>query len=102
MAYTASVRFEWDEAKNVANQQKHSVSFEEASKLFADNVDRLDLFDEHHSSVEERFISIGPIDRGLALVVWTERDEDLVRIISARWATKAEEGMYITYLEQQT
>jgi uncharacterized DUF497 family protein len=64
MAYTASVRFEWDEAKNVANQRKHGVSYEEASKLFADNVDRLDLFDEHHSSVEERFISIARSTEG--------------------------------------
>ena len=102
MAYTEAVRFEWDEAKNVANQQKHGVSFEEASKVFADDVDRLELFDEDHSNLEERFISIGPVHRGLVLVVWTERDEDLVRVISARWATKAEEGMYITYLEQQT
>jgi uncharacterized DUF497 family protein len=96
------VRFEWDEVKNVANQQKHGVSFEEASKLFANDVDRLELFDEHHSNLEERFISIGPISRGLVLVVWTERDEDLVRIIGARWATKTEEGMYIAYVEQQT
>ena len=96
------MRLEWDEVKNVANQQKHGVSFEEASKLFAEDVDRLELFDEDHSNLEERFISIGPIARGLVLVVWTERDEELVRIISARWATKAEEGMYIAYLEQQT
>jgi uncharacterized DUF497 family protein len=65
-------------------------------------MDRLELFDEHHSNLEERFISIGPIARGLVLVVWTERDQELVRIISARWATKAEEGMNITYPEHQT
>jgi uncharacterized DUF497 family protein len=62
-------------------------------------VDYLELFDEHHSEDEDRFIAIGPIKRGLVLVAWTERDEDVVRIISARWATKGETGLYRSYLE---
>ncbi|HEX2735648.1 MAG TPA: BrnT family toxin [Polyangiaceae bacterium] len=101
MAYTVSVRFEWDDAKNVANQQRHGVSFEEATELFDDDVDSLEIFDELHSDSEERLISIGPIRRGLVMVVWTERLEDLIRIISARWTTKREAERYRAYLEQR-
>jgi uncharacterized DUF497 family protein len=42
---------------------------------------------------------LGLIQRGLVLVVWTERADDLVRIISAWWATKAEQQLYVEYLE---
>jgi len=85
----------WDEAKNTANQKKHGVSFEEARALLARDEGRLDIFDEAHSSTEDRFISIGPIVRGLVLVVWTERlPSDHVRIISARWATRRENALY--------
>ena len=77
LAYILAVRLEWDEAKNIANQRKHGVSFKEVSALFAEDVDR--LCDEAHSALEERFISIGPIQRGLVLVVWTERSEDVIR-----------------------
>jgi uncharacterized DUF497 family protein len=94
------VRLEWDDAKNLANQQKHGVSFEEAAALFDDEVDCLEIFDEQHSDAEDRFISIGPIERGLVLVVWTERVDDVIRIISARWTTKREGKLYKAYLEQ--
>ena len=73
MAYTVLVRLEWDEAKSLANQEKHGVSFEEAAHLFTDEVDCLEIFDVLHSDEEDRFISIGPVERGLILVVWTER-----------------------------
>jgi uncharacterized DUF497 family protein len=91
------VRVVWDEAKNRANQRKHGVSLEEASVLFTRRDDYLEIFDEAHSDEEDRFIAIGPIDRGLILVVYTERDEDTVRIISARWATKRETSLYRNY-----
>lgn len=84
----------WDHDKNLANQKKHGVSFEEAKQLFTSGVDCLEIFDEAHSELEDRFISIGPIRRGMVLVVWTERDEDVVRIISARWATRSEQALY--------
>lgn len=72
------MRVVWDDSKNRANQRKHGVSF----------------FDEAHSNEEDRFIAVGPIDRGTVLVVYTERDEDTVRIISARWATRRETALY--------
>lgn len=84
----------WDEAKNRENQKKHGLSFQEARTLLVSGVDHLEIFDEQHSDVEDRFISIGPIARGIVLVVWTERDERTTRIISARFATKREVALY--------
>jgi len=75
------VKVNWDRAKNLANQKNHGISFQEASELFTSGADYLELFDDAHSDDEDRFIAIGPIRRGLVLVVWTERDEDVVRII---------------------
>jgi hypothetical protein len=88
------VKFAWDDAKDRANQRAHGIAFSEASDLFRSGVDYLEIFDAEHSETEDRFISMGPIRRGLVLVIWTERDEDTIRIISARWATKAERVLY--------
>jgi len=100
MAYTPGVRPGWDEAKNRDNQSRHGLSFEEAGRLFTSGVDYLEIFDETHSADEDRFIAIGPLDHGLVLVVWTERDEETMRIISARWATRKEQTLYRTYMER--
>jgi uncharacterized DUF497 family protein len=94
------VKVTWDETKNLANQSKHGVSFEEATALF-ETGDYLEIFDEAHSEDEERFIAIGPIRRGLVLVVWTEQDEETTRIISARWATKRERAHYQAFKEHE-
>ena len=94
------MRVTWDEAKNRANQKKHGLSFQEARALLVPGVDCLEIFDAEHSHDEDRFISIGPITRGIILVVWTERDEKTVRIISARFATKREVALYHTHMER--
>lgn len=86
----------WDEAKNFANRRKHGVSFEEAEELFASG-DYLEVFDASHSGSEDRFIAIGPVARGLILVSWTERDDDLLRVISARPASHRERSLYHAY-----
>lgn len=91
----------WDHAKDLENQQKHGVSFEEASDLFQSGVDYLEVFDDEHSSTEDRFIAVGPIRRGLVLIVWTERDEETIRIISARWATKQEQVLYRSHWKKR-
>ncbi len=91
---------EWDDAKNAANRKKHGISFEEARQLFDAGGPYLEVFDEVHSEEEDRFIAIGPIKRGIVLVVWSEREEDVVRIISARWATERERTLYHSYLER--
>jgi uncharacterized DUF497 family protein len=93
------VRFEWDPDKAARNERVHGVSFEEACELFTTEAPVLEVFDVDHSATEDRFKSIGPIRRGLVLVVWTERADDLVRVISAWWATKTEEQLYAEYLE---
>lgn len=91
------MRITWDPVKNAANLRKHAISFEEAQMLFLSAADYLEIFDEAHSVLEDRFIAIGPIARGIVLIVWTERDEDVLRIISARWATTSEQGLYFNH-----
>jgi len=102
MAYTDSVRVTWDRAKNLANQRNHGISFQDASELFTSGTDYLEIFDDAHSDDEDRFIAIGPIRRGLVLVIWTERDEDVVRIISARWATRSEQALFRSHMRRLT
>jgi uncharacterized protein len=92
------VRFVWDESKNARNRKEHGVSFEEASTLFARGYEYLEIFDEAHSNDEDRFFALGPVARGMVLVVYTEWEDDTVRIISARWATKREAGLYHSYV----
>lgn len=84
------MRVEWDPAKGAANRAKHGVSFEEAAELFTRGTDYLEIYDEEHSEDEDRFIAIGPIRRGVVVVAYTEREEDVVRIVSARMATRKE------------
>lgn len=90
----------WDDAKDLKNRRKHGLSFEEAAKLFASESDYFEIFDEAHSELEDRFIAIGPIARGLILVVWTADDEDTLHIISARWATEQERRLYHSYMDE--
>lgn len=99
--YSKGVKVEWDERKNTKNQAKHGVSFEEAREIFASGQEYLELYDDAHSTFEDRFIAIGIIPRGLAVVLLTERDDDIIRIISARWATRREQHMYNTYMERR-
>ncbi len=90
--------FEWDPDKARTNLRKHGVSFEEASSVFRDR-NAISIFDEAHSTTEERWITLGLSDRGKIIVVvhtFTEIDNEncSVRIISARKATKSEVDTY--------
>jgi hypothetical protein len=98
MAYTGPENIEWDDAKDRVNQKKHGLAFSEVRSLFES--DYLEIFDADHSELEDRFIAIGPIDRGLVVVVYTERDEDTIRIIGARWANNRERSMYRSHMDQ--
>ncbi len=91
------MRVTWDDKKNAANKRKHGISLAEAAALLESD-HHLVLFDETHSDDEDRFISIGPIARGVVLVVWTERRVDEVRIISARLATSNERQLFEQYI----
>lgn len=84
----------WDEEKNRSNQKKHGVSFEEAETVFYDD-DSVLFDDPDHSVGEERFLIIGVTDtEKLCIVSHCYRDEDVIRIISARKATKHEKQIY--------
>lgn len=96
------MHFEWDDAKDLTNQQKHGLSFAEAKELFESGADYIEIFDAAHSESEDRFIAIGPVRRGLIVVVYTEPEEDRIRIIGARPATKREQDRYRAYMEPHT
>ena len=87
--------FEWDENKNTINKKKHKISFEEAKTVFFDE-DALIIDDPDHSIEEERFIILGNSNiANLLVVCHCYRQSDLViRIISARKATKNESASY--------
>lgn len=88
------IRFEWDPAKNDANERKHGLRFEDVRPIFLWPAGRRDNVDETHVGREHRFVSMGPLPNGLVSVVWTEPREGVLRIISARWATKRERRLY--------
>lgn len=85
--------FEWDDAKASANDRKHGVSFEEAKTVF-DDPKVIIVYDEAHSTDEERWIALGISNRGRLLVVSHTYRDGAIRIISARRATKAEARHY--------
>ena len=91
----ADLRFEWDPRKNAANRRKHGISFEEAESVFADDHALL-LDDPEHSAAEDRFILLGLSSSFRVLVVVHAHREssDLIRIISARRATRTEQVQY--------
>lgn len=94
------MKFEWDDTKDRSNQKKHGLSFSQASRLFESGQDYLEIFDSAHSETEDRFIAIGAIDSGIAVVIYTEREDDLIRIIGARFATKREQEQYRRHIDQ--
>jgi len=114
--------FEYDEEKNRINIQKHGISFRSAARVFFD-YDRIEMYDEENSQVEDRYDTIGdtsagnmlggstvignmnPSDRminDILFVVYTERERveengtvvEVTRLISARMATSFERGLY--------
>ena len=86
--------FEWDDEKEKINIRKHGIDFSTAARVFNDE-NRLELYDEAHSFTEDRYITIGLIDKVtyVVMVVYTEREE-AIRIISARKATSQKRRMY--------
>ena len=88
------MKFEWDDEKNEINIKKHKLSFSVAKFVFNDE-NRIEIFDEAHSSYEERYITIGLINQipVVVTVVYTERGQR-IRLISARKATPKERSLY--------
>jgi len=93
-----SLKFEWDENKNLSNQKKHNVSFKEAETVFSDELARL-IPDPDSSIGEERFILMGMSSQyKLLAVCHCERSSNTIRIISARKADKFERKQYEGYI----
>ena len=91
-------QFEWDNAKAIANLEKHGVSFREASEIFDDEFMQL-MYDDDHSESEERFIAIGMSKTWKLLIVVHTIRNDRFRLISARNATNSERRTYETGIE---
>lgn len=92
------MKFEWDEAKNVANLQKHGIDFADVVEIF-DGV-MLVQRDEREDYGEGRWIGIGSVQSSLLVVIYTERHGDTLRLISARKATKYEVRRYEDTLQR--
>ncbi len=96
------MKFEWDTHKNQMNKAKHKIGFALAVRVFTDPF-RIDVYDADHSHEEDRWKTIGIIDRGNAglmlVVIYTERKatelvNNTIRIISARKANEQEKKLY--------
>ena len=91
------IAFEWNEAKANSNFKKHGISFEEAKSVFFDEF-ALQFYDETHSQLEEdRFLMLGSSNESnILLICHCEKcDGEIIRIISARKATRSERNHYI-------
>ena len=89
------LKFDWDESKASLNKKKHGVSFEEAVTIFYDD-DALEFHDPDHSEDEDRFIMVGLSFKARTLVVshCVREFGSIIRIVSARKATKHEAKIY--------
>ena len=88
--------FDWDENKNRINLEKHGITFEEASTVFFD--DKAILFDDpEHSIEEDRFLLLGMSETAKVCIVCHcyRKSDTVIRIISARQATRKEEQKYV-------
>ena len=88
--------FDWDENKNRINLEKHGITFEEASTVFFD--DRAIIFDDpEHSIDEDRFLLLGMSETAKVCIVCHcyRESNTVIRIISARQATRKEEQRYV-------
>ncbi len=84
--------YTWDEEKNRANIRKHGIDFLDVPAMFQHPM--VTFLDQRKDYGEDRWIGIGILKTLLAVVVFAEPKPDTVRIISARKATRHEEGIY--------
>jgi uncharacterized DUF497 family protein len=91
----SELRFEWDQRKNRANQRKHGVSFEEARTVFFDQ-QAVEFYEDEYGKQEDRFFLLGVSAKLRILMVChcLREGGDVIRIISARKATKNEQREY--------
>ena len=89
--------FEWDEAKNRANVHKHGIDFQDVREMFRHPM--LTLCDRRTDYGEDRWVGIGWMKLQVGVVVYTEQTGDIIRIISARKATREEVKQYVERIE---
>jgi len=89
------LKFEWDTHKSAANLRKHRISFDDAKSVFYDEF-AVQFFDDEHSAKEERFLMLGMSSAAKLLIVChcEREDGEVIRIISARKATRREGAFY--------
>jgi uncharacterized protein len=87
------VNFEWDPSKAKQNRRKHRVSFHEAATVFADPLSAT-YSDPEHSASEQRFLTVGMSEVSRVLIVAHSDRDEVIRIISARKATRREREHY--------
>ena len=87
------MKIEWDPRKAKSNLRKHKVSFEEAATALGDPMAATGV-DPDHSITEERYVTFGVSERDRLLVVAHTDEEETIRIISARIASKGERELY--------
>lgn len=92
------MQFEWDETKNRDNLHKHGIDFIDVLSVFASPM--LIAVDDRIDYGEDRWIGIGLLSDIPIVVVWAERSEDEIRIISARKANRQERERYEQFLAQ--
>ena len=91
------MRVEWDEHKNQVNLAKHGFDFVDAHLVF--NIPMVVELDESENYGEDRYIGIGLLQGRVVVVVYTEPDEQTIRIISLRKALSYERRYYEQYVE---
>ena len=85
------MRFEWDDRKRRANLARHGIDFADLTSLFAGST--ITVLDDRYDYGEFRFITLGVLNSIVIVISHTETDE-VIRIISARKATRYEEESY--------
>jgi len=88
----SDIEFEWDERKNRANIQKHGIDFHRAALIFRGKI--VERIDDREDYGEERFIALGLVGQDVYRVVYTESDENVIRLISTQKAGKVEREIY--------
>ena len=91
------MHFEWDNEKNKINIRKHGIDFVDVTGMF--DYPMLTGIDTSQVYGEDRWLGIGLLNPLIAVVVFVERHGDVIRIISARKATKREGRMYEASIE---
>ncbi len=86
------MNFEWNNEKNLLNFQKHGFSFSEAAEIF--NKPMVINLDDRKEYGEKRYIGLGIIKNFVTVIVYTQRNNDTIRVISLRKANKREKAKF--------